>query len=50
MHAPIDANGASVIRADDRDVHVLASLHAGVAVHEGEKWIATKWLRERRHD
>lgn len=25
----------------------LSSLHAGLPVQEGEKWIATKWLRER---
>lgn len=25
----------------------LASLHAGLPVRRGEKWIATKWLRER---
>lgn len=25
-----------------------ASLHQGLAVHEGEKWVATLWLRERR--
>ena len=24
-----------------------SSLHAGLPVHRGEKWIATKWLRER---
>jgi len=24
-----------------------ASLHAGLPVEKGEKWIATKWLRER---
>ena len=23
------------------------TLHAGAPVHAGEKWIATKWLRER---
>lgn len=26
-----------------------ASLHQGLAVHEGEKWVATLWLRERRY-
>jgi prolyl 4-hydroxylase len=26
------------------------TLHGGAAVVEGEKWIATKWLRERRFD
>jgi prolyl 4-hydroxylase len=25
----------------------LSSLHAGLPVQKGEKWIATKWLRER---
>jgi len=24
-----------------------ASLHAGAPVTDGEKWIATKWMRER---
>jgi prolyl 4-hydroxylase len=27
-----------------------ASLHAGAPVIEGEKWIATKWLREARFE
>lgn len=29
------------------DTHDTASLHAGLPVERGEKWIATKWLRER---
>jgi prolyl 4-hydroxylase len=29
------------------DTGDLASLHAGLPVQKGEKWIATKWLRER---
>ncbi|HUA79134.1 MAG TPA: 2OG-Fe(II) oxygenase [Dyella sp.] len=29
------------------DTGDTASLHAGLPVQEGEKWIATKWLRER---
>ena len=29
------------------DTGDIASLHAGLPVHKGEKWIATKWLRER---
>jgi prolyl 4-hydroxylase len=24
------------------------SLHAGSPVHAGEKWVATKWMRQRR--
>jgi prolyl 4-hydroxylase len=26
---------------------VTRTLHAGLPVVEGEKWVATKWLRER---
>jgi prolyl 4-hydroxylase len=29
------------------DSHDMSSLHAGLPVQRGEKWIATKWLRER---
>ena len=29
------------------DTGDMASLHAGLPVQKGEKWIATKWLRER---
>jgi prolyl 4-hydroxylase len=29
------------------DTGDIASLHAGLPVQKGEKWIATKWLRER---
>jgi hypothetical protein len=25
------------------------TLHAGLPVREGEKWLATLWLRERRY-
>jgi prolyl 4-hydroxylase len=37
--------GSAVYFAYDTGDH--ASLHAGLAVEKGEKWIATKWLRER---
>ncbi|MBE1160392.1 2OG-Fe(II) oxygenase [Dyella acidiphila] len=37
--------GSAVYFAYDTGDH--ASLHAGLPVQQGEKWIATKWLRER---
>lgn len=42
--------GNALFFSYDRPHPMTASLHAGAPVHEGEKWIATKWLRERRHD
>ena len=42
--------GNAVFFAYDRPHPMTGSLHAGAPVVAGEKWIATKWLRERRHD
>lgn len=42
--------GNAVFFSYDRPHPVTASLHGGAPVLEGEKWVATKWLRERRHD
>ncbi|MGY0557260.1 2OG-Fe(II) oxygenase [Lysobacter sp. A421] len=42
--------GNAVFFSYDRPHPMTRSLHAGAPVVEGEKWIATKWLRERRHD
>lgn len=42
--------GNAVFFSYDRPHPMTRTLHAGAPVVEGEKWIATKWLRERRHD
>lgn len=42
--------GNAVFFSYDRPHPMTRTLHAGAPVLEGEKWIATKWLRERRHD
>jgi prolyl 4-hydroxylase len=39
--------GHAVFFSYDRPDPATLSLHAGAPVLEGEKWIATKWLRER---
>jgi len=46
--APVKGN--AVFFSYDRPHPMTGSLHAGAPVLEGEKWIATKWLREGRHD
>ncbi|HLM53157.1 MAG TPA: 2OG-Fe(II) oxygenase [Pseudoxanthomonas sp.] len=46
--APIQGN--AVFFAYDRPHPMTATLHGGAPVVEGDKWVATKWLRERRHD
>ena len=43
--SPIKGN--AVFFAYDRPHPVTKSLHGGAPVEEGEKWVATKWLRER---
>jgi prolyl 4-hydroxylase len=42
--------GNAVFFSYSRPHPVTRSLHAGAPVIEGEKWVATKWLRERRFD
>jgi len=42
--------GNAVFFSYDRAHEMTRTLHAGAPVKQGEKWIATKWLRERRHD
>jgi len=39
--------GNAVFFSYDRPHVVTRTLHAGLPVIEGEKWVATKWLRER---
>jgi prolyl 4-hydroxylase len=39
--------GNGVFFSYDRAHVVTRTLHAGMPVIEGEKWVATKWLRER---
>ncbi|MEP6876537.1 MAG: 2OG-Fe(II) oxygenase [Burkholderiales bacterium] len=46
--APIKGN--AVFFSYDRPHPVTRSLHGGAPVIEGEKWVATKWLREGRFD
>jgi prolyl 4-hydroxylase len=42
--APIKGN--AVFFSYDRPHAVTRTLHGGAPVVEGEKWVATKWLRE----
>lgn len=44
--APV--RGHAVFFSYDRPLPSTRSLHGGAPVLEGEKWVATKWLRERR--
>lgn len=46
--APVRGN--AVFFSYDRPHPASRSLHGGAPVLEGEKWITTKWLRERRFD
>ena len=46
--APVKGN--AVYFSYDRPHAMTATLHGGAPVLEGDKWVATKWLRERRHD
>ncbi len=46
--API--KGHAVFFSYDRPHPMTRTLHGGAPVQEGEKWVATKWLRERRFD
>lgn len=41
-------NGLYFEYVDARGELDESSLHAGNAVRSGEKWIVTKWMRERR--
>lgn len=42
--------GNAVFFSYDRPHPMTRTLHGGAPVQAGEKWIATKWLRENRHD
>jgi prolyl 4-hydroxylase len=42
--------GNAVFFSYDRPHPMTRTLHGGAPVLEGEKWVATKWLRERRFD
>ncbi|MEO8280271.1 MAG: 2OG-Fe(II) oxygenase [Ideonella sp.] len=46
--APIKGNG--VFFSYDRPHPMTRSLHGGAPVQEGEKWVATKWLRQGRFE
>jgi prolyl 4-hydroxylase len=41
--------GNAVFFSYDRPHPMTKTLHGGAPVHAGEKWIATKWLREAAH-
>jgi prolyl 4-hydroxylase len=41
--------GNAVFFSYDRPHPMTRTLHGGAPVLEGEKWVATKWLRERRY-
>ena len=45
--APVKGN--AVFFSYDRPHPMTATLHGGAPVIEGEKWVATKWLRERQY-
>ncbi len=50
VHLEVAAvKGNAVFFSYDRAHPMTRTLHGGAPVIEGEKWIATKWLRERRH-
>ena len=42
--------GNAVFFSYDRPHPATKSLHGGMPVTDGEKWVATKWLRIERHD
>lgn len=46
--APVKGN--AVFFSYDRPHPMTRTLHGGAPVIEGEKWVATKWVRERRFD
>ena len=51
VHMEVAAvKGNAVFFSYDRAHPMSRTLHGGAPVLAGEKWIATKWLRERRHD
>ena len=46
----LPVKGNAVFFSYDRPHPMTRSLHGGAPVVEGEKWVATKWLREGRFD
>ena len=46
----VPQHGHAVFFSYDRPDPATRTLHGGAPVIRGEKWIATKWLRERRFD
>lgn len=44
------AKGNAVFFSYDRPHPITRTLHGGAPVVEGEKWVATKWMREGRFD
>ncbi|MOA36101.1 hypothetical protein D3C78_1576050 [compost metagenome] len=46
----VPQRGHAVFFSYDRPHPTTRTLHGGAPVIRGEKWIATKWLRQRRFD
>lgn len=46
----LPVKGNAVFFSYDRPHPMTRTLHGGASVLDGEKWVATKWLRERRFD
>ena len=46
----VPVRGNAVFFSYDRPHPATRSLHGGAPVTEGEKWVATKWLREGRFE
>ncbi len=47
--APIAGGGVLFRNLNDQNQRHPLSLHAGLPVQRGEKWIATQWIRERTY-
>ena len=47
---PVRGNALLFYNCDERGVIDPRTLHGGAPVLGGEKWIATKWIRERKFD
>ena len=46
--SPLRGNAVYFEYSDDRGQVDARSLHASAPVTQGEKWVVTKWMRQRR--